>query len=61
MVQIVGYLYLHGVGNAFILLYSGENLGEVVGVLLLKQVSHHLEHALYALGKRLYLLLGFKH
>ena len=58
LVEIVGYLYLHVVGDALVFLDAREELHKLVGILLSQQLPHHAEHALYALGKGVYFLLG---
>ena len=41
--------------------YTREELYELALVLFLKQLSHHAEHALYALAERVDFLLCLKH
>ena len=61
VVEIVGYLNLHIVRDALILLDTGENLVELGIVLYAQQFAYHTEHTLNALCKRLNLLLCLKH
>ena len=69
-VEVLGNLQLHVVGDALVLLYSCEQLVEVASLVVLlvrrtarqgQQLTHHTEHALHAVGKLLYLLLGLQH
>ena len=61
VVEIVGYLNLHVVRDALILLNTSENLVELGVVLYAQQFAYHTEHTLNALCKRLNLLLCLKH
>ena len=61
LVEIFGDLYLHIVGDVLIFLYPLIDLLELILVLLFEEVSHHAEHALYALGKALDLFLRLEH
>lgn len=61
LVEVFGNLYFHVVGDVLILVYAVVNLHELVFVLLSEQVSHHAEHALYALCEALYLFLSLQH
>ena len=61
VVEIVGYLNLHIVRDALILLNTRENLVELGVVLNAKQLAYHTKHALDALCERLNLLLCLEH
>ena len=61
VIQVCGDFYLHVVRDVLIFLYSREQLCKLGLVLLLQQPAHHHEHALHALGERLYLLLCLEH
>ena len=61
LVEVLGNLYLHVVGDALVLLYARECLYELGLVLLVYQVAHQVEHPLYAHAKLVYLLLCLQH
>ena len=61
VVEILGDLHLHIVGDALILLDARVELHKLVVVLLTQQLAHHAKHAVDTLGKALDLLLGLKH
>ncbi len=61
VVEVVGDLYLHVVGDALVLLDTGEEFGEGGIVGRAEQFAYHTKHTLYAVGEGLYLFLCLKH
>ena len=57
LVQIVGNLHFHRVGDVLVFLYAREEFVELHLILQLQQLWHESEHSLAALGKTVNLLL----
>ena len=51
VVEILGNLYFHVVGNAFVLLYACEEFGKGCLILGHEEVSNHAEHAVDAFAE----------
>ena len=61
MVEVFGNLDFHAVADNLVFLDALHEFGGLFGVLLMKQVLHHAEHALYALAEAGDFLLCLKH
>ena len=53
LIQIISYLHLHTITDILILLYTAEQLIEIILIRCMQQIAHHTKHTVSAFGKQI--------